>query len=173
MPATKAIEREYGDWLPGPRTSRFFNRTGTTLAVGALAMLDVTQSATETTTLRTGVEASVFANVILPTDAGVQQGWPVFVVLEETLDDKLGAMLVEGLVDVSVSDDDAASVTIDAGELVGFDETSSQSAVEGLDALERPLGLAFETAAASGSTGDAALKRVYWWGGNMGKSTAV
>lgn len=166
----KAIGRDFGDILVH-RSDRFFNRTGQTVLRGELVMLDLAQSATETDSLRPGDDGSIFANVITPTDAAVQEGRPILVALEDILDNAAGRCLIEGMCDVMMTDDDVSAVNIAANERLGYDATTSVTdrSVDGHVTSERALGMALEAAAASGGTNDQTLKKAYWWGGNWGK----
>lgn len=142
-----------------------YNRTGAKRLAGDIVMLDVLQTATETTGITEGSESSVFANVVLPATAGLAF-FPMYVCGEDIEDDAFGLLIGCGDVDAMCKDDDSATTDIDAGD--GVSVLNGDHDLEASATGNRILGIALEDAAASGSSGDAATKKVMWWGGVWG-----
>lgn len=74
------------------------NRTGTTQVVGDLVMLDMLQ-AQETANATLGDALSCWANVIVPSTAGLEEGVPMAVALSANVDNAVGSYRIEGIVD--------------------------------------------------------------------------
>lgn len=143
-----------------------FNRSGAQRKKGDVLMLDVLQTATETTSTTVGDEASVFANLVLPATAGLAS-FPMYVCADETVDDnKKGLWIACGPVELSARDDDVATTNVDAGD--GISILNGLHDAEASTTGNRILGLWLGDAAASGSTGDASLVEGMWWGGRWG-----
>lgn len=144
-----------------------YNRSGAQRKKGDVLMTDLAGSASETTSVEQGLEGSVFANLVLPTTAGVDAGFGCHVLDSELCDDNaLGYWISYGYVDLSVKDDDAAAVAVDRG-----DNVTVLNGAHDCDAVatgDPKMGIALADAAASGSVGDASTIRAIWWGGRHG-----
>lgn len=154
--------------IEGTKAILAYNRTGAQRLKGDIVMLDVLQSATETTGIVEGNEASVFANVVLPATAGLPL-FPFYVCAEDIDDNAFGLMIACGVAEARCKDDDAATTDIDAGD--GVTVLNGDHDLEAVTAGNRIMGCSLEDAAASGSAGDSALKSVMWWGGAWGSGT--
>jgi len=146
-----------------------YNRTGGDRLQGDIVMLDLMQTATETTTITYGDEAGVFANVVLPATAGLS-AFPMYVCLEDIADNELGLMLACGPASAMARDDDVATTNVDAGDTISI--LNGQHDAEASATGNRTLGVWLEDAEASGSVGDASLKQCLWWGGRWGAGLA-
>lgn len=142
-----------------------YNRSGSDRIIGDIVMLDLLQSATETTTITYGDESGVFANVVMPATAGLAT-FPMYVCLEDIADNDKGLMLACGPAAVMARDDDVATTNVDAGD--GVSILNGLHDAEASATGNRILGIWLEDAEASGSPGDASLKRALWWGGRWG-----
>ena len=164
---TKQMQR-IGD-IEGESGILAFNRTGATRKKGDIVMLDVAQTATETTSVVVGGEESIYANVVLPATAGLAF-FPMYVVGDDEIEDnKKGYLIACGPVDFSVADDDVATTNVDASD--GVSVLNGAHDLEASTTGNRILGIALADAAASGSAGDASLVAGMWWGGAWGAGT--
>lgn len=165
--STKNIAR-IGDTIPY-ETIKAYNRSGTQRKKGDILMADLLQTADETTSIVLGDDANVLANLVLPATAGLAT-FPMYVCVSETVDDnKLGEWLVSGYGDISARDDDVATTNVDAGD--GISILNGQHDAEASTTGNLIRGVWIEDGAASGSVGDASLKRALWWGGIPGAGT--
>ena len=161
---TKSIKR-VGD-IEGVEAILAYNRSGATRTKGQILMLDVLGTATETTSIVVGDEASVYSNLTTPATAGLAL-FPMYVLLDESCEDNtLGLWLASGVAEISTRDDDVATTDVDRGDGIGI--LNAQVSAEASASGNRVLGIYLEDAAASGSAGDAALKQALWWGGRWG-----
>lgn len=154
------------------RDYTFINRTGATLYRGELAMLDFENTSTAATALTPG-EASVFATLTPVVQAEFDEGFPVVVAAENIANGAKGRCYVCGVIQVAVCDDDASTTDVDVGDAISMLVTDNAlSAVAYLTSTSfRKIGIALETAAASGGSlagGEATLKTCLFWGGIPG-----
>ncbi len=100
----------------GKKEALFWNRTGTTRAIGDLLLLDLDASATETTNYLPGDSGSAFANLVDAVAADCDNG--TYVVMKTAaVNDTLTECVCWGLrVDVRVENNQAGNVP-DGGEL--------------------------------------------------------
>lgn len=75
------------------------NRTGSTMVVGDVVMLDMIQTDAGTSNSTLGSTASCWANILVPTTAAIVAGLPLCVALETNVNDAVGAYRIEGIVD--------------------------------------------------------------------------
>jgi len=100
------------------------NRTGTTMVIGDVVMLDMVQADGATTNATLGSATSCWANVLVPTTAAIVAGLPLCVALEATVNDAVGQYRIEGIVDAKM-----AGTNVLGDDLVGvnaaltFDKT--------------------------------------------------
>lgn len=80
------------------------NRTGTTMVVGDVVMLDMIQTDAGTSNATLGDAASCWANILVPTTAAIVAGLPLCVALEATVNDAVGSFRIEGIVDAKMND---------------------------------------------------------------------
>lgn len=74
------------------------NRTGTTMVIGDVVMLDMIQADAGTTNATLGSAGSCWANILVPTTAAIVAGLPLCVALEATVNDAIGSFRIEGIV---------------------------------------------------------------------------
>lgn len=74
------------------------NRTGSTMVVGDVVMLDMIQADGDTTNATLGSTGSCWANILVPTTAAIVAGLPLCVALEATANDAVGPFRIEGIV---------------------------------------------------------------------------
>lgn len=147
----------------GLARARLFNRTGALLAKGSPAILDIAQSQAEVTNFNLGDEASIFGNVILPTQALVNQGVPVPLAMEDIADDEPGWFAFWApRVPILCLADSVSTTDADAGDGIGLLVSESAAACQAYVTGGRNLGLWYQDAPA---TGDPALKYGFWTGG--------
>jgi hypothetical protein len=167
-----------------PIMRRGFNRTNAAIKAGQVAMLDISKTQTETTTLD-GASSSIQANLGPVTQALLALGYPIWVAAEDMADNAEGQWIVYGYCDVAINDDDCGTTDIDIGEPVtclvseAVTSTGSPAALttgggscQAVAAVtDRSLGIACEDAAASSSNTDRTIdagshrRRVLWCGG--------
>jgi len=92
------------------------NRTGSTMVVGDVVMLDMIQTDAGTTNATLGDAASCWANVLTPTTATIVAGLPLCVALETNANDVVGSYRIEGIVDAKMAGTNALG-----DDLVGVD----------------------------------------------------
>lgn len=143
-----------------------YNRSGATRTRGQILMLDILGTQAETTSITVGSEASVYANLTTPATAGLAL-FPMYVLLDESCaDNEKGLWLSSGPAQISCRDDDVATTDADRGD--GVSILNAQVSAEASATGNRVLGVWLEDAAATGSSGSAALKSALWWGGRWG-----
>jgi hypothetical protein len=172
-----------------------WNRTGITLKKGMIVMLDFTRTQAESTSFIPGASGNVFSNATIPTQPGIDQGYPLVIVESDSADDNtlMKVCLCSPNVECCVLNDDTSTTDVDEGDslvvLVTEGTYMVQAWVTGAPAngeAPRRVGIAHEDAAADattaaravlvGATGAAValassvshLRNVCWWGGVLG-----
>lgn len=153
-----------GGWF-GKAVTTFWNRTGSTITRGLVAMCDITATQGETTTFKVdGVETDVLANLTGVTQAGCDAGQPIVVCIDDSVaDNTLGRFLIFGRIEVSNLADGSSTTDTTKGGRVSILVSESATSVQGWATSAtggRTLGLALEASGAS-----TALKWVLWMGG--------
>lgn len=175
-----------------PVFRRGFNRTNAAIKTGQVAMLDISKTQAETTTIE-GTSSSIQCNLGPVTQALLALGYPIWVAAEDIADNAEGQWIVYGYCDVAINDDDCGTTDVDIGEpitcLVSEAVTSTGSpaalttgggSCQSVAAVtDRSLGIAVENACASSTdtttTGNLSAdrlidagshrRRVLWCGG--------
>ena len=134
---------------PGPPDTAFvFNRRGAAVSVGDVVMLDLGQTATETTGIAFSDEAGVWANVVLPATA--QLGYGIFAIVSDLMG---GAGADNTLIQVTfVSPAITANVT---GTAALYETCTAVNAADTLAAAtgtggQKIVGIALTTTAGAG-----------------------
>lgn len=160
-----------------PRKVQAYNRTGSTINRGQVAMVDIlgTQAETTGTAPHSGNPAGAYANMTPVVQTAFEKGAPCYVCADETIaDNALGWWYMWGEVEVAVCDDDVSTTDIDKGDAVTILVSESARAVQEVvtgGTGTRCVGLALEDAAADSTvtarTVDASshLRYVLWLGG--------
>lgn len=95
---------------------RCTNRTGTTMVVGDVVMLDMIQADAGTTNATLGDTGSCWANVLVPTTAAIVAGLPLCVALDTAVNDAIGSFRIEGIVNAK-----SVNTWVLGDDLVGVD----------------------------------------------------
>lgn len=170
---SKGLKR-LGD-VPARSTIEAVNRTGETLKKGMVVQLDLSQDATESTTIFVGGSADGLANVVACVQADIDDGGPVVVYAGDTdlVDNAKGVFVEYGIAEVAVLDDDETTTDLELARALGILVSESAYACQGKAAADhRGYGLSGAAAAASGSTletpdtaADYSLVTCWWTGG--------
>lgn len=79
------------------------NRTGSTMVIGDVVMLDMIQADSGTANATLGDAGSCWANILVPTTAALVAGLPMCVALETNANDAVGSYRIEGVVDAKTA----------------------------------------------------------------------
>lgn len=168
----KGLKR-LGDFLP-EESAPFTNRTGATLALGQLAMVDLLGTEAESTSIERGNSASGFANLTAITQAGYDAGFPIVACMEPAgvADNKPGTFLICGVQDISVLDDDVSTTDTDKGDALRVLVSESAISTQALATdTQRSIGIALQDGAATSADTDRLIdasshrRRVWFFGG--------
>lgn len=179
----KTAQLNIGDVVE-TRKTQCYNRTGATLLKGQVAMVDKAGTQAETTEpYGVGSVNGPWANLTPCTQAGVDNGYEVYVCLDDSVaDNAAGNFGICGVFEVAVLDDDVSATDVDRGDALQILVSESATAVsEWLSKATtgaRHVGVAHEDAAADSTvtarTVDATshLRWCHWWGGVAGLGTS-
>lgn len=150
MSTGKGLHR-LGDVLPR-RTATFINRTGATILLGELAMMDLAGTQAEVTTTAPGDAGSHYANLTPITQAGYDAGYPIVVCMEPAgvADNAKGEFLLEGVTDISILDDDITTTNVTEGGAVRVLVAEADSSGVTTEASTTPAALTVGGASAQG-----------------------
>lgn len=141
-----------------------YNRSGGQRLKGDVLMFDIAGTQPETTSVAHGGKDSVFANMTLPTTAGVDAGFGCAVLMDDVCgDNELGLWLCYGYGEVNAKDDQAAATAVDRGDNITV--LNGDHDVEAVTTGDPKMGIALADALATGGPG---LIPCVWWGGKHG-----
>lgn len=129
-------------------------------------MCDMAGADAASTTIPPGASTSRYANVISPTTAGIEAGFPHVVCMDDSVaDDAEFTGCVWGLIPMLAYNDASSTTDVDAGDPIGV--LNAQAFPEAAVANARIFGIWHEDAHATLNQ----LKQAFWWGGVPGLGT--
>ena len=153
-----SLTNPFGFHPPQAVKADCYNRTGTALAKGEIAVLDVLGEATETTTWREQGAASAWTNLVAVSTARLDSGLPLVVANESIADNAYGSvsMCIGYVEEALVGSDDGTDLDASAGDYVYFLNGATYCNIKGTTG-EYVAGLVLEDVTVSGTGAGNAL----------------